>query len=365
MKMTKYLSDKIKILSAAAIMLVLYIHSDFHADEIVGMTLNSQIQTFISRMLGRCAVPLFYVISGYLFFLNISCSNGLRSVIVKMKKRVHTLLVPYLIAALFFPIFFLVLDYIPGVDRFMNGNLSSLFAKPWYKIAYEVFFMTDNGLPVASPLWFLRDLLLIVAVAPLIYYLYKYLYWWWLPVIFTINYLTKSDFFIYGLLWFGIGGAFSFLKKSFTYHRCGIFRHIFINIKFMRMFLIIIFGGLCVLQLFWAELLIWKYFRIPIIMLGIVAIWSMYDIAFSYTGGEKFTSMMKLFCGFTFFIYLFHEPTLNVVRKLLVFVIGKTSAGYLISYLISPCIFMVAAIIVGMMLKKYLPKFYGVLVGGR
>ncbi|MDR1459243.1 MAG: acyltransferase [Bacteroidales bacterium] len=363
--MTKYLSDKIKILSATAILLVLYIHSGFHADEIAGMTLNGQIQAVISEMLGRCAVPLFYVISGYLFFLNISLNNGLQSIIAKMKKRVRTLLVPYLIAAVFFPIFFLVLNYVPGVEQFMNGNLSSLFAKPWYKILYEVFFMADNGLPVTIQLWFLRDLILIVAVSPLLYYLYKYLYWWWLPVIFAVNYLTKSDFFIYGLLWFGTGGVFSALKKNSIHHRHGIFKYVSINTKFVKTILIITFLILCILQLFSAELPIWKYFRIPIIMLGIVTIWLMYDMVFNCRGEKNFAPAMKLFCGFTFFIYLFHEPTLNVVRKLLVFVIGKTSAGYLVSYLISPWIFMMAAIIVGMMLKKYLPRFYGVLVGGR
>jgi hypothetical protein len=70
-------------------------------------------------------------------------------------------------------------------------------------------------------------------------------------------------------------------------------------------------------------------------------------------------------CGFTFFIYLFHEPTLNIVRKLIVFVLGKNETGYLVSYLISPWIFVLFAVIVGMALKKYVPKIYSIAVGGR
>jgi surface polysaccharide O-acyltransferase-like enzyme len=204
--MTQYLSDKIKILSAIAILFVLYIHSGFHADEIAGMPLNDYVQGFISGMLGRCAVPMFFAISGYLFFLN---AETICQVFVKQKKRLRTLLIPYLIAAVFFPMFYLMLDFVPGVGQFMNGNLSSLFAKPWYEILYEVFFMAENGSPVAFHLWFLRDLILIVAAAPLLFWLFKNLRWYWLPILFVINFFTKSGFFFYGLFWFSLGAAFN------------------------------------------------------------------------------------------------------------------------------------------------------------
>lgn len=71
--MTKFLSDKIKVLSFISIILVLYIHSGFHnyPNEIQGMVFNSNLQNFISGMIGRCAVPLFYAISGYLFFTDL------------------------------------------------------------------------------------------------------------------------------------------------------------------------------------------------------------------------------------------------------------------------------------------------------
>ncbi len=71
--MTKFLSDKFKVLSFISIILVLYIHSGFHdyPNEIQGMVFNTNLQNFISGMIGRCAVPLFYAISGYLFFLQV------------------------------------------------------------------------------------------------------------------------------------------------------------------------------------------------------------------------------------------------------------------------------------------------------
>ena len=65
--MPQYLSDKIKILSFVAIIFVLYIHSDFHdyPHEILGVEFNHYLQSAISGKIGRCAVPVFFMISGH------------------------------------------------------------------------------------------------------------------------------------------------------------------------------------------------------------------------------------------------------------------------------------------------------------
>lgn len=102
--MNQYFSEKIKVVSFFSIILVLYIHSGFHdyPHEIAGMQFNFLLQDIISGEIGRCAVPMFYMISGYLFFLNVESIND---VYHKMRKRVHTLLIPYVVACLFFPLF--------------------------------------------------------------------------------------------------------------------------------------------------------------------------------------------------------------------------------------------------------------------
>jgi len=352
--MTQYISDKIKILSAISIILVLYIHSGFHADEIAGLTINDNVQKFISGMIGRCAVPLFFMISGYLFFLKIP--DGLRSIFEKMKKRVKTLLIPYIIASMFFVLCFVILGFIPGVDKFMNGNLSVLFEKRWYTILYEVFIRTDNGQPVAFQLWFLRDLMILILVSPLPYYLLKYLKWVWVLIVFTLTlFIPKGLFPVYALFWFCLGGYFTEFKSK-----------ILNSIEWKGgIILTLIFLTLCLAELFFPDFTVWQYTGTPIILLGIVSLWLFYDNVVPNTFLLKNHLWLQTICSFTFFIYLFHEPTLNVVRKLIVSIFGKNSMGYLISYLVSPFIFMLAAIIVGIILKKYLPKFYQISIGGR
>lgn len=98
----QYISDKIKVMSFFCIIVVLYIHSDFHetADEIAGMMANLCLQTVGSRFVGAMAVPLFFMISGCLFFVH---ADTIGDVWRKMRRRVRTLLIPYVIWALLVP----------------------------------------------------------------------------------------------------------------------------------------------------------------------------------------------------------------------------------------------------------------------
>ncbi|MDR2010185.1 MAG: acyltransferase [Bacteroidales bacterium] len=349
--MNQYLSDKIKILSAIAILFVLYIHSGFHADEIEGMKLNHYVQAMISGMLGRCAVPLFYMISGYLFFRN---TNSIYSVIKKIKKRVRTLLIPYVISCVFFVVFYVIVEIIPDTSKFMNNTMMLLFEKDWKTITVSVFYNSGDGSPLAFHLWFLRDLIILVLLSPVWFLLFKYLKWSWIVAVFLLNYFSVSNFPVYALFWFGFGGAFANGNISAKCNHGKV-----ISFVLLISFLIISF-----LQLFYANG-IWEYIQIPVIMLGVIALWGVYNYIIPSTFTLQRHTWLSKICGFTFFIYLFHEPTLNIVRKLIAFIIGKTETGYLISYLVSPWIFMIVAVIVGIILKKYVSKLYNIATGGR
>lgn len=127
----------------------------------------------------------------------------------------------------------------------------------------------------------------------------------------------------------------------------------------------VLFVLLSVLQLSVAEWAFGTYFSIPITCLGIVTAWNVYD----RIAGKNFSlhahRWLSLACKFTFFIYLFHEPTLNIIRKALIVPLGRSSVGFAVNYLISPWIFVVAFIALGCILKRFFPKIYGICVGGR
>lgn len=350
--MTQYLSDKLRILSLISIIIVLYIHSGFHADEIEGMAWNDRVQDFVSGMMGRCAVPLFYVISGYLFFLRVP--EGMKFIYGKMRKRVGTLVVPYIIGCLFFVGFGVLMAVLPGVSKYMNSSLMPLFSKPIGEILRSIFYDADNGAPCAFQLWFLRDLILIVAISPLWYLCLKHLKWGFVAVVFVLTYFDVPHVPFYSLFWFVLGGQLTKAKIEMG----GVSGRI--KVAIFGLFLII-----SIVQLLSPDMLEWNLLRIPIIMLGIIGIWGLYDAFVERKFCLSHHKWLGIACQFTFFIYLFHEPTLNIVRKLIVVVLGKNELGYLTSYLISPWIFTVCAVFAGLLFRKYLPRVYNVCTGGR
>lgn len=348
--MTQYLSDKLRVMSLVSIILVLYIHSGFHADEIEGMMWNDSVQTLVSGMMGRCAVPLFYVISGYLFFLKVP--EGMKSIYGKMRKRVGTLVVPYIIGCLFFVGFGVLMAVLPGVSKYMNSSMMPLFSKPVGEILRSIFYDAGNGSPCAFQLWFLRDLILIVATSPLWYLLLKHLRWILVVTCFGLTYLHIQFIPFFALFWFLFGGQLVQVKNKY-------------GGASLTVFTIVVFLFLSVVQLFMPDMIDWELVKIPIVILGLISIWGIYDMVLGKDFKLSEHRWLATACQFTFFIYLFHEPTLNIVRKLIVVVLGKNELGYLASYLISPWIFTACAVFAGLLFRKYLPKVYNICTGGR
>lgn len=317
--MTQFLSDKLRVLSLFSILFVLYIHSGFHSDEIEGMVWNYRCQEFISGMLGRCAVPLFYAISGYLFFLKVP--NGMKSVYAKIQKRIRTLLVPYIIGCLFFVLFGVMIAITPDISKYVNGSVMPLFREPFHQIICSIFYDSGSGTPCAFQLWFLRDLILIVTMSPILYLLLKHLRWILIMICFGLTYLHIPFVPFFALFWFLLGGQLVQVKNRYggaNLTKCTT----------------IIFLFLSIVQLFMPDIIDWEFLKNPIIILGLISVWGLYDMVIGKDFKLSEHRWLATACQFTFFIYLFHEPTLNIVRKLIIVLLGKTEYGYLISYLL-------------------------------
>lgn len=351
--MSQYTSDKLRILSFVCILLVLYIHSAFHlySNEILGMTFNIQLQAAANNIT-QIAVPAFFAISGFLYFRNVECVND---IFAKIKRRCRTLLLPFILAALFFPLFFVTIELIPGVNKFINGSshISVYQQPPLFLLFKYVFFASrDSYYPIAFHLWFLRDLIIIVFLSPVIYILKKvaksltFLF-------FVIAYCITDGYFqrfMESLMWFMTGACLipyvierKSIKLPFLVAVAIVFlisNLVDIAIPLYLLHVVQIFSGLCLM-------------------------WGAYDYLISPEYELQKHVFAKLVCGYTFFIYLYHEPSLNIVRKILILPFGQTSFSFAFSYLLSPLVFTFLAIIVGWFLKNNIPQFYSVLTGGR
>ena len=271
-------------------------HSGFHSNEVEGMIWNYRCQEFISGMLGRCAVPLFYVISGYLFFLKVS--DGMKSIYAKIQKRMRTLLVPYIIGCLFFVLFGVIIAITPGISRYVNGSVMPLFNEPLHQIICNIFYDSGSGTPCAFQLWFLRDLILIVATSPIWYLLLKHLRWIFVITSFGLTYIQLPFVPFFALFWFLLGGQLVQVKNGY-------------GGASLTMLSIVTFLLLSIVQLFMPDMIGWELVNIPIIILGLISVWGIYDMVLGKDFKLSEHRWLATACQFTFFIYLFHEPTLS------------------------------------------------------
>lgn len=347
--MTPYFSDKLRIVSFISVILVLYIHSDFHdyPHEILGMPFNHYLQDFISKMIGRCAVPIFFAISGFLFLFH--TEEGLHSILMKIKKRIRTVLVPFIIASLIFPFIFITISYFPNSGKFINNDIISCLDGKWILEVIKILFVdSGTGEPLAFHLWFLRDLIGIVAISPVLYGMKKYL-----PVgfpsllCFVFAGLFPYTSFFTSIFWF-VFGSECLARLSKIYHP----------------FMLFLFLSCCFAELLYPNDF-WKYVKIPIILLGIITIWNIYDRVIKKDFRLSHHHRFSVVCSFTFFIYLYHEPIINIIRKLLVLLFGKSSFVFATTYLLSPWITACLMLLVGHIFKRSCPQIYGVIVGGR
>ena len=107
----------------------------------------------------------------------------------------------------------------------------------------------------------------------------------------------------------------------------------------------------------------WQYYVQIMGMIAIAAIWGLYDSV--VPRDYKFSARMNIILRYTFFVYLFHEPAFNIIKKIGLKVLGTHEYSLIALYLINQILMLIIAIVVGMLFKKLLPKTYSICVGGR
>ena len=80
---------------------------------------------------------------------------------------------------------------------------------------------------------------------------------------------------------------------------------------------------------------------------------------------EKLTTMLMKLSGYAFGIYLFHEMNLFILKKLLAKLLPQTPVMQLMQYVGIPVAIFCYCLVVSVLMKKYLPRLYGVITGNR
>lgn len=122
-------------------------------------------------------MPIYFFISGFVFFYNIDFSK--KVYLKKIKNRIKSLLIPYLIWNSLATIFRIILCYchlLPFNGDF-NLSFTAILNCFWDRnnciFPFYLKDVSSDIFPMDTPLWFIRDLMIAVVCTPILYYLLK------------------------------------------------------------------------------------------------------------------------------------------------------------------------------------------------
>lgn len=169
-------SRVISFLRFPLIILVIFIHCNFSS---VNVTFASQkyavwLSTLVSDTIAQVANPAFFFISGLLFF-----HEGTFSISIykrKLKKRFRSLLIPYVVWNGLFLVVLLGVELIIGHNPEISKPETEMNFADFICAFWDISLIGNQGglnAPVDIPLWFVRDLMVIVLLSPIVFWVVK------------------------------------------------------------------------------------------------------------------------------------------------------------------------------------------------
>lgn len=328
-----------------------------------------EVNHFIDGFLRGQSVPIYFFISGFVFFLGIELTK--EKYIQKLKNRVKTLLVPYLIwniiAVLLFLLRFLPcfsslfpnihkirLDFsLPAIlGTFWNAN-EGIFIQP-----ISVDEVVSNSIyPQDVPLWFVRDLMIVVLCTPLLYEMLKR----------TRYYLVLG----LGILWFGLAywdlGYVNQLLTAFFFFSWGAYMSV--NKKDMMNEFGRFFRGSMIFYPLLALLFVVSVHYFPSASDTIKRLNVFVGLFFAYNVSawlltHHICKVSSFLASSGFFIYVTHTLICGELLKLLFFVFRPaTDLSMLCVYVLTVAITVASLLLVFYLLRRYMPSFLKVIAG--
>lgn len=266
-----------------------------------------------SIVLTDCAVPLFFVISGYLFFLRQDGELTWVQYKSKMLKKCKTLLLPFFIwnilGALSYPVRFIDATWGEKILGFWSQRMEwGSWAGPW-----------------DGPLWFLRDLFVVMLFSPVIYKIIRKIGIWFIvimviPLTFMDNASLFPGFSGIALLWFSLGSFLS-IKKPVSFGKTPMGIVVALAAVFFACRLLVmddVINGIWekILNMAWILVSMAFYFRMACLMAE---------------RNVRASETLKRLGASSFVIFAMHSLINGRISSVLLYITGKQNVGDLLT----------------------------------
>jgi len=346
---------------------VVFIHTDFSDIVMSGVKqisfvnypIFSRIFFLFSKVIFEACVPLFFFISGFLFFYK-TAGFSREIYLQKLKNRIRSLLVPYIFWNL------LIILFLMLAQTFLSGSLVSGRNKlitdysilDWLWSFWDTSHvnpLTKKTLPINSPFWFIRDLMVVVLFSPLIYILIKKLRAY-AVIILGLLWIFNPFFYLPGLsivsfFFFTAGAYFSIHKMNFVEVLKPMLRAL------APLYILIVAMALYFVGTGW-----WSYLYCAGVIVGLL---------FAITVSAYFIERGKwhlnpFLTNGSFFIYAYHRlPLVFVIKILFKWLHPRSDGALLLLYLACPAIVILLGLLIYSLLRQRLPRFTAIISGGR
>jgi peptidoglycan/LPS O-acetylase OafA/YrhL len=307
----------------------------------------NRLEQLIGNSLGQIAVPGFFVVSAYLFYRRFT----LKKLRDKWRSRIKSLAVPYVL--------WNILYYFGYIAATRLPVLSEISGKGPIPVSVQEFFQAAVYYKYNPVFWYLFQLIILVALAPVLYALLRkngpglvfmliLVYGLWknkeLPL------LNLDALFYYS------AGAFIALHKDgwgrFVEAKVSLRQGIRSLFLLLLSFALLIFlgqpgGPLYLLPLY---TVLWRF-------LGVCA--AVFAVKFFPFGMEK--EWMR----HNFFLYAIHFALVRLINKMGAHFLPPKPAVALGLFLLMPVFMVAASAGIRKILMKICPRAYGILAGGR
>ncbi|MCS4227982.1 acyltransferase [Sphingobacterium sp. BIGb0165] len=360
-------SKTIDFLRFPLIVGVVFIHTDFSDIVMAGVKqisfvnypIFSRVFFLFSKVIFEACVPLFFFISGFLFFYK---TEGFSREIYlkKLKNRIRSLLVPYIFWNL------LIILFLMLAQTFLSGSLVSGRNKliTDYSLLDWLWSFWDTSqvnphmkktLPINSPFWFIRDLMVVIVFSPIVYILIKKLKAY-AVIILGLLWIFNPFFYLPGLsivsfFFFTAGAYFSIHKMNFVE-----------VLKPMLRALAPLYILIVVMALYFAGAGWWSYLYCAGVVVGLLL--AITVSAYFIESGKW--HLNPFLTNGSFFIYAYHRlPLVFVIKILFKWLNPRSDGALLLLYLACPAIVILLGLLIYSLLRQRLPRFTAIISGGR
>lgn len=301
----------------------------------------------LSLWIGETGVPAYFFISGLLLFYSQKTYSQ------KIKSRFRTLLIPYLffngLVLCGYLCLMLTGKTVVILDKDLAGySLLDYVRAFWDRGAWS----HGNGSPILCPFWYIRNLMILVILSPVLYYIIrctKLLF----PLVIGFMWINSHDssYSFQSLTMFSLGAYFPICDKS-PIEMYDKNKSIFISV-------FLLLAALDFLHLF-ANI----PFALPFHRLSLIAntFFILCSLGVYFHCHHFYSSFLS---KSAFFIFCIHYPLTTFLRSVFIRINGSSDIVLVIAYIFSVISITLLCILIYKVLISIIPQYMGFITGNR